>query len=502
MFVVYKMKNKFSVLTKTRLVLFLYLLLIGDVLAQPNGGEPVAQQFWAGASTSNITPSLGKGIVGNFGTPPPATHVHDQLHARTLVLDDGDTKLVFVIVDNVAIKREVFDEAKRRIHEETGLPVSNILMSATHTHSCIGAGGGPTGDELGWCDWDLGKELVGYQIFLVDRMVDGVLVALNNLEPARVGWGLGVVPQHLFNRRWKMKEPVINPFGKKEIVRMNPGVANPDLLEPAGPTDPQVSFLSVQSADGRPIALLGNYSLHYVGGVPSGHLSADYFGFFADRIQDLLGADRQDPPFVGIMSNGTSGDVNNIDFRGPAEKYPPYGKMKLVADDVAGEVFRVYKTIKHLDWVKLQVEQSELVLDVRRATPEMLADIEEIMALPESQNPMYHPLEKVFAESVLQMEDEYPDEVEVIVQAFRIGELNIAAIPFEVFTETGLEIKQKIPGSQTFTISLANGWGGYLPTPEQHVLGGYETWFSVNKVEKTASRKIVDELISLFSRMN
>lgn len=461
-----------------------------------------ARVFRAGASTSNITPELGKGIVGNFGTPPPATHVHDQLHVRSLALDDGSTQLVIVIVDNVAIKREVFDEAKRQIHERTGLPIEHLLMSSTHTHSCIGAGGGPSGDELGWCDWDMGKELVGYQVFLVNRIVDGVQIALNNLEPARIGWGSGQVPQHLFNRRWKMKSPVINPFGGMDQVRMNPGIGNPDLLEPAGPTDPEVSFISVQSTGGRPIALLANYSLHYVGGVPQGHLSSDYFGVFADRIQALLGADRQDPPFVGMMSNGTSGDVNNINFRGPAEKYPPYDKMKLVGDDVAKEVLRVYKTIKHQDWVKLQAEQSEISLDVRRASLEMLTNAKKILARPETEKPMFHGLEREFAKSVLQMEEEYPDEVDVIIQAFRIGELNVAAIPFEVFTETGLEIKEKSRNERTFTISLANGWGGYLPTPEQHEVGGYETWFSVNKVEKNASSTIVAELLSLFSKMN
>src|SRR5690606_1775443 len=120
----------------------------------------------------------------------------------------------------------------------------------------------------------------------------------------------------------------------------------------------------------------------------------------------------------------------------------------------------------------------------------------------ETEKPMFHGLEREFAKSVLQMEEEYPDEVAVIIQAFRIGELNVAAIPFEVFTETGLEIKEKSPGERTFTISLANGWGGYLPTPEQHEVGGYETWFSVNKVEKNASRTIVGELLSLFSKMN
>lgn len=496
------MNSCFQITKHLSLLPCLLLVMVSAVL-QGQVGPSIEKEkvFRAGASTSNITPPLGLGIVGNFGTPPPAEHVHDELHARSLVLDDGKTQLAIVIVDNVGIKREVFDEAKRLIEERTGLPKSHLLMSATHTHSCIGAGGGPNGDDLGWCTWNEGKPLVGYQNFLVDRMVDGVQMALNNLEPAQIGWGVGEVPQHLFNRRWKMKEPVMNPFGKMDQVRMNPGIANPDLVEPAGPTDPEVSFISVQAIDGRPIALLGNYSLHYVGGVPRGHLSADYFGIFADRIQGLLGADRQDPPFVGILSNGTSGDVNNIDFRGPAETNPPYAKMHVVADDLAEEVFRVYQTISHKNWVQLKVAQTELNLGVRRADPELLSNAQKILARPESDKPLYHSLEKVFAESVLQMEREWPDRVDVILQAFRIGDLGIAAIPFEVFTETGLEIKAKSPFKPTFTIELANGWGGYLPTPEQHEMGGYETWLTVNKVEKNASRKIVSELLSLFSEL-
>src|SRR5690606_5562267 len=78
------------------------------------------KEFRAGASTTNITPPLGEGIVGNFGIPPPAEHIHDELHVRTIVLDDGQVRLAFVISDNVGIKREVFDEAKRMIQEETG----------------------------------------------------------------------------------------------------------------------------------------------------------------------------------------------------------------------------------------------------------------------------------------------------------------------------------------------------------------------------------------------
>jgi neutral ceramidase len=453
--------------------------------------------FRAGASVSNITPYLGNGIVGNFGTPPPAAHIHDPLSARALVLDDGTNKLIFVLCDNVSINREVFDEAKKLINEKTQLPKENMLMAATHTHSGTSAGG--EGEKRR--GWQPHEPLDEYQRFLAHRIADGVQVAINNLEPAKIGWGVGSVPQHVFNRRWKMKPvtPTKNPFGGSDQAVMNPGVGNPNLLEPAGTTDPGVSFISVQSVSGRPIALLANYSLHYVGGLPDNHISADYFAVFADRMQELLKADRQDPPFVGIMSNGTSGDVNNINVKGSGEKLPHYQKMRLVADDVATEVLRVYKTVKHQDWVALKAAQSELSLKVRRPDADMVKWAKEVLARTDNFKPN-HPLEKTYAQRSLQMQ-EWPENIQVILQAFRIGDLGIAAIPFETFAETGLEIKAKSPFKPSFTIELANGGYGYLPTPEQHKLGGYETWLSTNRVETEASRKIVAELLSLFSRL-
>lgn len=454
------------------------------------------KEFRAGASTANITPPLGEGIVGNFGTPPPAEHIHDELHVRTLVLDDGDTRLAFVISDNVGIKREVFDEAKRMIQEETQMPAENILMAATHTHSAISAGG----VGIKRRSWTYGQPLDEYQQFIARRMADGVRIAINNLEPARIGWGSGSVPQHVFNRRWKMKEKVVNPFGQMDEVRMNPGVTNENKLEPAGPTDPEVYFISVQSKEGRPIALLANYSLHYVGGVPRNHISADYFAVFADRIQELLKADRQDPPFVGIMTNGTSGDVNNVNYGGPAQSHPPYAKMRIVAHDVADEVMRVYQNIEHKDWVPLRAAKSELNLQVRKPDAAMMEWTKMAMNRPENEKPP-HSLEKTYAERVIIIDEEWPDNIDVVMQTFGIGDLGVAAIPFEVFTQIGLDIKEKSPFSSTFTIELANGSYGYLPTPEQHLLGGYETWLGTNRVEYEASNKIIAELLSLFDKI-
>jgi len=448
--------------------------------------------FRAGAAASNITPPLDEPIVGGWSSPP-AKHIHDELYAKCLVLDDGKTKLVLVACDSLGIAREVCNAAKQIIHQKTGIPVENMLMAATHTHSSISARDVNRLVES--------KQLGEYQKFLVMRIADGVRRAVNNLEPARIGWGSVQEPTQVFNRRYFMKPgtPTPNPFGGTDKAVMNPGQGNPNILKPAGPTDPEVVFLSIQSADGRPIALLANYSLHYVGPNAGNVISADYFDVFADRIQQLLSADRLEPPFVGIMSNGTSGDINNINAIVKSQKrWAPYEKMRQVADLLAKVVYEAHQKIKFHDWVELGAMQRELTLAVRKPTEKQLSYAHEILAKPDDAKP-YHIREKVYAERILQMH-ESPDQVCVILQTFRIGELAICAIPFEVFVEIGLEIKEKSPFGQTFTISHANGSFGYLPTAHQHELGGYETWLGTNMVEIQAADKIVGSLLEMLDQ--
>ena len=436
----------------------------------------------AGAATSNITPPLGLPIVGGWASPP-AGHVHDELHARCLVLDGGGVRLAIVVCDSVGIPREVFDEARRRVAEETQLPPTHLLMSATHTHSAVAARG-------------------DYASFLARRIADGVRRAIAHLEPAKVAAGSAQAPEHVFNRRYVLKEGVRipDPFGGEDKVLMNPGIGNPDVVRPAGPVDPEVSFLSVRTRAGRPLALLANYSLHYVGGVPGDHVSADYFAVFADEVQRLLGADRQDPPFVGMMSNGTSGDVNNVDvLGGRKEKHAPYEKMREVARSVAEKVVEAEKHVAWKDAVPLGAAMEDLPLAARRPSPELLERAKGILARPKDAKPA-HAREVAYAERALRLA-EAPAEISAPIQALRIGDLGIAAIPFEVFTDIGLEIKKGAPFGRAFTISLANGSSGYLPTPEQHALGGYETWLGTSKVEVQASVKIAAKALELLKRL-
>jgi hypothetical protein len=254
----------------------------------------------------------------------------------------------------------------------------------------------------------------------------------------------------------------------------------------------------VQSDSGRPIALLANYSLHYVGGVPNGHVSADYFGAFASTMARLVGRDTE-PPFVAMLSNGASGDINNINFRGGQTRLLPYARMELVANQVAAEVFRAMQVVEYRDVAPLQMIQRELTLETRRPTTELVAWARDVLAQPDG-TPSKHPRERIYAERTLRMND-MPPRIDVPLQALRIGDLAIVTIPFEAFVEIGLELKAKSPFPDTVVISLANGAYGYLPTAAQHELGGYETWLGTNQVEVQAASRIVDTLLQMLTRL-
>jgi hypothetical protein len=387
----------------------------------------------------------------------------------------------------------VFDEAKRQLHEATQMPVENMLMASTHTHSATTARGSSKVLEQ--------DRLNEYQLFVARRIADGVRCAMNQLQPARIGWGSAIEPSEVFNRRWFVTNPSLaaNPFGGIDQVRMNPPRGSDALDRQAGPVDPEISFVSVQSVPGKPIALLANYSLHYVGGVPRGEVSADYFGYFAKEIESLLGAGDVVPPFVGMLSNGTSADVNNIDFRQEnPQRYGPYEKMQEVARKVARQVAQAHAEIEFRDWVELSAASTRLELTVRKPTPDMLEYLAGTKDADDSRNG--HRREAIYAERIENIL-KAPESIEIPLQALKIGDLGIAAIPFEVFTEIGLELKQESPFGDTFTIELANGSFGYLPTPRQHRLGGYETWLGTNFVQQDASELIVDELLRLFRSM-
>ncbi len=469
----------------TRFLTAAVLWTVASVLA----ATPAHAELRAGAAKADVTPvKWPVPLVGQFNRRL-ADKAWDPLHARALVLDDGQTKLALVVIDSCYVPRHVLDDAKRRASKATGIPTQNMLTSATHTHSAP-----PSRDRR---DDKADPEYVEH---LTQGIAKSIEQAHANREPAAVAWGVTQVPEEVFNRRWFMKEGgiVANPFGGTEDkVRMNPPVGSELLDRPAGPTDPDVSVISVRAANGRPIAVLANYSLHYVGGVPAGGVSADYFGEFARIVEEKLAVEGDHPPVVGILSNGTSGDVNNINFRNRRPASKPFERMREVAQRVADAALLAVEKQSYRDDITLAAAQRLLTLDKRRPTSQQLERAEALLSGDPAE---LTDVTRAYARWAVDL-NKPPHEEELVLQALRIGDVGVAAIPCEVFAEIGLEIKEKSPLKPSFTIELANGHYSYLPTPRQHALGGYETWLGSNILEIEASDKITAVVLDLLEEV-
>ena len=472
-----------------RILCVALLVCLLSPLSLPAQEKRGQEKLLAAAATADITPQKWPlPMVGTF-SERLATHAWDPLNARALVLDNGTNRIAFVVVDSCYCPRELFDEAKRRAAKICDIPVENILASATHTHSAPAS---------------RNRHDVTADLDYVEHVTRGIVSALHqaasNLVPAQIGWGSCQVPEEVNNRRWFLKplNMPVNPFGENtDQVKMNPPRGKGILDRPAGPVDPQVMFLSVQTPAGRPIGLLANYSLHYVGGIAAGGVSADYFGEFARQISLRLFPDGQQDalrPFVGIMSNGTSGDINNIQFDKPRAKKKKFEQVRHVASLVADRVVEAMPSVSYQRNVKLAMAQSELTLKVRKPTKEQFAKAREFLAEPDDKK--LPPRAKSYARRTLALKEHSGTE-DLILQAVRVGDVGITAIPCEVLVEIGLRLKENSPLKPSFTIELANGHYGYLPDPRQHRLGGYETWLGTNHLEIEASQKIESELMKL-----
>jgi neutral ceramidase len=286
-----------------------------------------------------------------------------------------------------------------------------------------------------------------------------------------------------------------DPFGRTtDQVLMNPGVGNAKVVKPAGPIDPDVCILAVTAGDGKPLCALGSYALHYVG-APGATISADYFAVWSEEMRRRLNAG---PEFVGILANACSGNINNVDVRGPAQKYPPFAKMREVASALAEESMRVWNGISFKESVELDGTLEELDLAVRKPTRQEVEAAKK--ALPGDTTNVSE-RSHIYAKETVQLA-EYPDRVKAPVQAMRIGDLGIATFPGEAFVELGIEVKKRSPFQPTFIIELANSYLGYIPTVEGHQVGGYETWRAKSSfLERDAAPKMVDSVVGQLQRL-
>ncbi|MFM8726117.1 MAG: hypothetical protein ACKON9_13460, partial [Planctomycetaceae bacterium] len=232
----------------------------------------------AGVASVDVSPVKFPVIVNGGFLSAQANQVQDKLFARTIVLDDGSGPISMTVVDSCMMPRDLLDKAKAEASRQTGIPTERMLVSATHTHtapSAMGALGTPPDPD--------------YVAMLPGLIAQSITRAAAKMQAARIGWTVVDDFDHTHTRRWirRPDKMITDPFGVKNVrAHMHPGYLKPDVIGPSGPVDPALSIISVQTTDGKPLAILANYSMHYFGAKP---VSADYFGVFSARIAELLG---------------------------------------------------------------------------------------------------------------------------------------------------------------------------------------------------------------------
>ena len=467
---------------------FAIILLLATV--SQNFSQQASGQLKAGAARIDVTPIKFPVFVNGGMTSRTVDKAVTPLHARAIVVDDGNERIAIVVVDSCMIGRDVLDDAKHLAATRTQIRPDHMLISATHTH---------TAPSSMAC---LGTEVQeDYIPYLREKLAEAIATAEANLEPAEAGWGKINAAEYTALRRWIIRPDRVatDPFGNATMrANMHAGANWDNVTGESGPEDPDLSMISFRSADGRPIALLANFSMHYFSGVQA--LNADYFGMFCEGLKEQIAPITGDgkPEFVAIMSHGCSGDIWRRDYtQSPTEKWV----SPTIEDYAAGLIQlaqQAFDQIKYSNTGPVRMAEARLSMKYRVPDQQRLEWARRIVAELGDNPPTT--TEHVYAREQIILHER--QSTEIVVQGIRIGNMAIASTPNETYALTGLKIKLQSPLPQTMVIELANGGDGYIPPPEQHLLGGYNTWAARSAgLEVTAEPRIAIAALQLLEEL-
>ncbi len=449
-------------------------------------------EFQAGTAIVDITPKQLPVLVNGGMRSRSVDTINRPINARSVAFADGKETLVIVVADSCMMPRDLLDKAKHIASEKSGVPTDRILISATHTHSapsCMGALG-TNADPV-------------YSLFLTKKLVEAILKSVKNLQPARIGWGEIDAGDYTALRRWVIRPDRIqeDPFGNFTVrANMHAATNWDNVIGPSGPEDPMLSLISVETIDGKPLSVLANFSMHYFSDEA---ISPDYFGLFSDGLKERISPDND--AFVAMMSHGCSGDIWRHDYEKSPDRKNNATTIEEYTSDMIDLAIVAHRDISYEVPESIKMAETRMTLAYRLPDQERLewADriINEMVGRPTGGLPpggrLPQTKPEVYAREQIILNE--LQQTEVVVQALRIGSnIAIATTPNETYAITGLKIKNASPTPHTMVIELANGGDGYIPPPEQHLLGGYNTWPARSAgLEVEAEPKITETAIQL-----
>ena len=446
--------------------------------------------FKAGFAERDITPPIGSEAPGGYGKAYHRT-LHDPCKARAAVFDDGKNVAVLVGLDALFIHQQTVGNVRKAIAAKTGIPEGSIMIGASHSHSS-GPMSGVMPGEYDHADAFIQKLATGnttvadpkYLAHCEAMIVAAVCDAYDHRGSAFAGIGRGREDQVAFNRRFKMRDG-------RTIT--HPGQGNDGIIEPAGPTDPEVGVIGVWDQGKK--KLLGcvvNFACHAT--TSPGGISANYIYYLEKAIRGYFGEH-----IVVVFLNGMSGDVTQVDNQNPYRHRDPEAFAAFVGGRVGAEAVKVLLTMDHGFLLPVAVSSKNLSIKRRLPSPERVAQCLEIVKKDPTKS---DPVEWTFAKEIVLLDAKLKKEpvADVEVQVIQIGPAVFPSVPAEYFCAFGLEMKAKSGFPFTFPVSLANGCVGYVPTEDAFADGGggYETRLtSYSNLETRAGRRMCDTAIEL-----
>jgi hypothetical protein len=442
-------------------------------------GCAFAQDIRIGRAAVKITPGAGVPMAGYYSTRL-AKSTHDDLHAKAIVIQDGNTKAALVACDLVSVPPSVVEEARRLAEAKAGVPQANIMISATHSHT------GPLMAVGGARDGAYGGKLPAAQEYmkrLPSLIAESVVLAAGKLEPARVSFAKGREDSINFNRRFFMKDG---------SVGWNPGKLNPNIVKPAGPIDPDVAVIYFESAAGEPLATYLNFALHLdtVGGQ---EISSDYPATTATILGKVKG-----PGMLTLFTNGACGNINHIDVKtGRPQK--GHEEAARIGTVLAGEAIKTYSRLQPMNPAALKVRSRTLQLQPAALQDGDVARAEAFMKdIEAGKNVKF--LDTVFAFKALETAERKGKPLDAEVQVITLGrEIAWVALPGEIFTELGMAIKRASPFPMTIIAELAHGPVTYIPNEAAAPQGNYEVVTS--RVATGSGERLVQAAEELLKEM-
>ncbi len=398
--------------------------------------------------------------------------VLDNLEINTVAISDGERQVLFISIDIMLIHNEFADTLRKEVRARTGIDTDAIYITATHTHTAPGSPRSLATAE------DTEEQKAVKDLFfsaMVRKVADSAVLALHDMRPAKMGYGIGKAENVSFCRRFRMKDG---------SCQTNPGVGNPNIDHAMGEVDTRVSVIRFDREHADNIVIV-NFANHpdTVGG---SMISADWPGAMRRTVETVFDGVKC------VFCNGAQGDINHVNvnptggysnglFRDFDDVDRGYEHTQYIGRVVAAGVMQAYDKVEYKDVERIDYLVKTILVPANKPTAEELPEAKKIWKLHEAGRDDELPYEGMMlttvvaeARRMVQLADA-PENFEMNLIGIKIGDVAFVGIPGEPFSDVGTQLKLADNVGLVVPTCITNGYQGYFPTFDAYAEGGYES---------------------------